>query len=53
MDSLYGLYLEISPPGALDWLALAAIVAGGILAGLIPALRAYRQSLADGMMIRT
>lgn len=53
IDSLYGLFLEISPPTSVEWMALAAIVAGGVLAGLIPALRAYRQSLADGMMIRS
>jgi hypothetical protein len=27
-------------------------VVGGLLAGLLPALRAYRLSLADGMTIR-
>ncbi len=52
VDSLYGLYLDVSPLTGFEWLALSAIVAGGVLAGLIPALRAYRQSLADGMMIR-
>ena len=53
IDSLYGLYLDISPPGALEWLSLGAIVAGGVIAGLIPALRAYRQSLADGMTVQS
>ncbi|MEM7425034.1 MAG: ABC transporter permease [Pseudomonadota bacterium] len=53
VDALYGLYLDISPPTGLEWAAMAAIIAGGILAGLIPALRAYRQSLADGMMVRS
>jgi putative ABC transport system permease protein len=28
-------------------------VIGGCLAGLLPALRAYRLSLADGMTVRT
>jgi putative ABC transport system permease protein len=32
---------------------LAAIVAAGFLAGLLPAMRAYRLSLADGMTVRT
>ncbi len=53
VDQHYGLYLDISPPGALEVTALGAIVLGGVLAGLIPALRAYRQSLADGMMVRS
>ena len=52
IDQHYGLFLEISPPSGLEWGALCAIVVGGVLAGLIPALRAYRQSLADGMMIK-
>jgi len=34
-------------------LTLAGIVAAGFLAGLLPALRAYRLSLADGMTVRT
>ena len=33
--------------------ALAIIIFGGLLAGAFPAWRAYRQSLADGMMVRT
>ena len=36
-----------------DLAALAAILAGGVLAGLLPAWRAYRLSLADGMTVRT
>ena len=32
---------------------LASIVAAGFLAGLLPAMRAYRLSLADGMTVRT
>jgi putative ABC transport system permease protein len=31
---------------------LGAIVAAGIAAGLIPAVRAYRLSVADGMTVR-
>ena len=53
VDKHYGLYLEIGPPDAADLAALAAILAGGVLAGLLPAWRAYRLSLADGMTVRT
>jgi putative ABC transport system permease protein len=31
---------------------LGGVIIAGLLAGLIPALRAYRMSLADGMMVR-
>ena len=53
IDSTYGLWLSIDPPSAHEaWTLLGVIVATGI-ASLLPALRAYRMSLADGMMVRT
>jgi putative ABC transport system permease protein len=53
VDRAYGLYLSINPPTYREWITLSAIVLAGFLAGLIPAARAYRLSLADGMMVRT
>ena len=53
VDRTYGLQLAIDPPTQREVLTLAAIVAAGFLAGLLPALRAYRLSLADGMTVRT
>jgi putative ABC transport system permease protein len=53
VDRTYGLHLAIDPPTARELWTLAAIVLAGFLAGLIPALRAYRLSLADGMTVRT
>jgi len=53
VDAAYGIYLEIGPPTATELQALAAIVVAGALAGLLPAWRAYRLSLADGMTVRT
>jgi putative ABC transport system permease protein len=53
IDARYGLYLDIQPPTAREWEALAAIVGGGVLAGIVPAIRAVRLSLADGMMVRS
>jgi putative ABC transport system permease protein len=35
-----------------EWLKLAFIVLAGLVASLLPAFRAYRLSLADGMMVR-
>jgi len=52
IDNWYGLYLDIAAPDFHECLVLALIVGGGALAGLLPALRAYRQSLSDGMSIR-
>jgi hypothetical protein len=31
---------------------IGIVMAAGVLAGVVPAFRAYRQSLADGMMVR-
>ena len=53
VDRVYGLHLSIDAPKASEWLTLGAIILGGVLAGLIPAVRAYRMSVADGMTIRS
>ena len=53
IDRGWGLHIPVSPPSAREWLMLGAILAGGLLAGLLPALRAYKMSLADGMTVRT
>ena len=53
LDSQYGLFLEIAAPTARDLAILGLVVVAGTLSGALPALRAYRQSLADGMMVRT
>ncbi len=53
IDRTYGLHIAIDPPTQDQLAVLAAIVAAGFVAGLLPALRAYRLSLADGMTVRT
>ncbi len=52
IDRLYGLHLAIDPPGIHEWILLGGVATGGIVAGLIPAVRAYRLSLADGMTVK-
>ena len=49
LASGYGLNLALSWPTATEWQLLGAINAAGFVAGLIPAWRAYRISLADGL----
>ena len=49
LASHYGLGLALSWPEYGEWLLLGGIVASGALASLIPAWRAYRISLADGL----
>ena len=53
IDRVYGLYIAVEPLKQSEWISLAGIVLAGILAGLLPAFRAYRLSLADGMTVRT
>lgn len=52
VDREYGLNLSIAPPTASEGLTLAVIILAGFIAGLIPAMLAYRRSLADGMTVR-
>lgn len=53
LDAWYGIDLAIALPEWREITSLGAVLAGGVLAGLLPAIRAYRMSLADGMMVRT
>ena len=52
IENLTGLYIEIVVP---DWNEIAllfTIVIAGFLASILPAIRAYKKSLSDGLMIR-
>ena len=48
----YGIYLPLAWPSNCEWSLLGAILAAAVLIGCVPAWRAYRQSLADGLSIR-
>ncbi|WXL26520.1 ABC transporter permease [Ectopseudomonas mendocina] len=52
VQSNYGLYLPLSLPTPYEWTLLGAILLAALLMGVLPAWRAYRQSLADGLSIR-
>lgn len=49
----FGFALTLSLPAANEWLLMAAVLAGGWLASLVPGWRAYRLSLADGLSPRS
>ncbi|HEU0061476.1 MAG TPA: ABC transporter permease [Hyphomicrobiaceae bacterium] len=53
VDRSYGLNLPIDAPKPAELVSLLSIAVAGCLAGLLPALRAYRLSVADGMTVRT
>ncbi|NGZ12366.1 ABC transporter permease [Vibrio aestuarianus] len=48
----YGIQITLSAISRYEWQLLAYVQLAGVIIGFIPALRAYRQSLSDGMTIR-
>lgn len=52
LEAEYGLVLALGSPALLEWAMLGGVVVAGALIGLIPAWRAYRWSLADGLTVR-
>ena len=48
----FGIHIPIVAPGRVEWLYLAGVVVAGVLVGLLPAWRAYRNALQDGLAIR-
>ena len=53
IDRNFGLWLDVSPPGGQEALILISVIAAGAIVSILPALRAYKLSLADGMMVKT
>jgi putative ABC transport system permease protein len=52
LQANYGIWLPLALPSRYECSLLGAILAAALLMGAIPAWRAYRQSLADGLSIR-
>jgi putative ABC transport system permease protein len=50
--STVGVNLAVSWPSALLWKILGGIWLAGLVVGAVPALMAYRRTLADGMQVR-
>lgn len=48
----YGIHLTLSLLSPYEWMLIGFVQCAGIVIGFIPAFRAYRQSLSDGMTIR-
>jgi putative ABC transport system permease protein len=48
----FGLHLPVGLPTTRDVLILGAVIVAGFVVGIVPALRAYRISLADGLSMR-
>ena len=52
LETYFGLFVPVDFLSFQDMILLVGIVFAGMLMGLIPAIKAYRQSLADGMTVR-
>lgn len=52
VQAYYGLYLPLEWPSRYEWTLLGGILIAALLMGYVPAWRAYRQSLADGLSVR-
>jgi putative ABC transport system permease protein len=48
----FGLYVPIRSLQVRDLIILGAVVCAGFVVGILPAIRAYRLSLADGLSLR-
>lgn len=53
VDSAFGLWLPIDALSLRELWVIAAVIIAGAIVSLLPAFRAYRMSLADGMMVKT
>ncbi len=52
VEAQTGLFIPIRPPGSIELLYLGAVVTAGFLTGFVPALKAYRTALHDGLAVR-
>lgn len=52
LESRLGLFVVVGWPSVREVLLMGAVALAGVLIGLLPAVRAYRMSLADGMTMR-
>ncbi len=52
VEAQVGLSIPIRPPGSTELLFLGAVVTAGFLMGFVPALKAYRTALHDGLAVK-
>lgn len=52
VEQRFGLHLPIRPPGSTELTYVAIVIVAGFLIGLVPAVKAYRNTLADGLSVR-
>lgn len=52
VEGQFGLHLPVKPLTATEYLYVAGVVLAGLVVGLIPAWKAYRNALSDGLSAR-
>ena len=52
IETHLGLFVPINPPMPREWLILGFVMVAATAVGLVPALMAYRKSIADGLTVR-
>ena len=52
LQASHGLVVAPGWPTGREWMLLGAVLLAGLVASTVPAARAYRQSLADGMTVK-
>jgi putative ABC transport system permease protein len=52
VENMFGVYLPIRPPTTTEITYIAVVIGAGILIGLIPAWKAYRNALVDGLSVK-
>ena len=52
IEQRFGLYLPIQAPTLTGWSYLGAVLLAGLAIGLVPAIKAYRNALNDGLSVR-
>ena len=52
IDAAFGLWLAIEPPTFREGIVVLCVVIAGAIVSAVPAIRAYRASVADGMMVK-
>ena len=53
LDSAFGLWLPIGAPTLREVYVMVGVVAAGVIVSFVPALRAYKMSVSDGMMVKS
>ena len=52
LQNEFGVFIDVNVPSAYDISILCIIVLSALLIGFLPAFRAYRNTLSDGLQIR-